>query len=57
MCIDPDIDPVSSNYIYESSMNELIVIHDYIRGNSVGFKVKFSSNKPESKKSIYFENL
>lgn len=57
MCIDPVYDPVSSHYIYESSMNELMIIYNKFIGNPVGFKVKFSSDKPESMRTISFESI
>lgn len=38
-------------------MNEMILNHYYFHGDPVGFKVKFSSDKPESKQTISFESF
>lgn len=49
VCLDPVINLPSTNYIFESTMNELIVNYEFIRGNPVGFRIKFTSDKMSSK--------
>jgi len=49
VCIDPVINPLTMNYIYESTSNEMLIDSAYVSGSQVGFQLKFSSNKPSSK--------
>ncbi|XP_029345463.1 cubilin isoform X3 [Acyrthosiphon pisum] len=48
VCIDPVINPISLNYMFESIENEMTL--DYTKGfkngNPEGFQLKFSSDKP-----------
>uniref|UniRef100_A0A2H8TEF1 Cubilin n=1 Tax=Melanaphis sacchari TaxID=742174 RepID=A0A2H8TEF1_9HEMI len=46
ICIDPVINPLSMNYIYESASNEMVLDYIYFSGSQSGFQLKFSSNKP-----------
>jgi len=52
VCIDPVINPISLNYMFESISNEMILMYrrGFKKGDDVeGFRLKFSSDKPSSK--------
>jgi len=51
ICIDPVINPISLNYIFESISNKMMLVYEnvYKKGYLDGFKLKFSSDKPSSK--------
>ncbi|CAI6368736.1 unnamed protein product [Macrosiphum euphorbiae] len=48
VCIDPIINPISLNYMFESIENEMTLVYEKgnIKGDPEGFRLKFSSDKP-----------
>lgn len=49
LCIDPVISPSTSNYVYESSSNEMSLYYILTGGTQTNFRIKFTSDKPSSK--------
>lgn len=49
LCIDPIINPLSLNYMYESISNDMSLVYRRGNGSTNGFRFKFSSDKPPSK--------
>jgi len=51
VCIDPVVNPISLNYMFESISNEMTLFYSKgLRPGDVdGFRLKFSSDKPSSK--------
>jgi len=49
LCIDPVINPLSLNYMYESISNDMLLVYKRLNGSTDGFRFKFSSDKPPSK--------
>lgn len=49
VCIDPVINPLSLNYMYETISNDMSLVYKKINGSTDGFRLKFSSDKPPSK--------
>jgi len=50
-CIDPVINPMSMNYMFESISNEMVLIYkkNFKKEDVEGFRLNFSSDKPSSK--------
>jgi len=51
VCIDPVLNPISLNYMFESISNEMTLAYTkaFKKDDFNGFRLKFSSNKPSGK--------
>ncbi|XP_029345465.1 cubilin isoform X2 [Acyrthosiphon pisum] len=48
VCIEPVLNPISRNYMFESISNEMLLVYEkaYKKDDLNGFRLKFSSDKP-----------